>query len=612
MAKQDNKQMVQRLQFTQHVCMALVVASILGVCGSVDAFEFNTGNEDVVIRWDNTLRYTLAQRLKGQSKDIKDSANVNDGDRNFDVGIVSSRLDLLSEADVVYKKNFGVRLSGAGWYDPIYRDRLDSNSQNNPTPNHIGNGTPVLPLGFLNGSQTNGLNSYTKDRNGGVDGELLDAFAFAKFQLGEVPLSVRVGRHTIYWGEAFFPAAGANGISYGQSPLDLAKALSMPGVELKEIFRPLNQVSFSMQPTKELVIAGQYYLQWESDIFPEGGSYLGMVDPLMNSGESTILPNILAGLGGPFATQPALWIRNSGDRTPRQARDWGLKVAYSPEALDATFGLYYRNYSDKMPQVLGTNFGALPSPPFTAGSMAPLSYCFDYKSNIDLYGISFAKNIMGVSVGSEISYRRNTPLASSWYSEGGARGDTMHAVLNFLTLLPQSVLSDGGTGILEFAYGRWNKVTSGAEYFNGMGGQNVLGLGARHAGLGNLPNNVGVDHVTRDNSNVSIYLVPEWKQIFSSVDLSMPLFFSMGMHGNSAVVLGGAEGSGSYSAGLSLDIVNKYKVNLTYASFFGTVHADPNGQINPPGLAGPGQGAGDPIALLRDRDLLSLTLKTTF
>ena len=535
----------------QQGCLTVAAMAVLGICGSATAFEIPTESEDVVIHWDNTFRYTLAQRLKGQNKDIVGSVNNDDGDRNFDVGIVSSRLDLLTEADLVYKKDFGFRLSGALWYDPIYRMGLDNNSVG--TSNH-----------FENGKQAIGLNQYTKRRFGGPDGELLDAFVFGKFDAGDVPINVRAGRHTIYWGEAFFPGAGNNGISYAQSPIDMAKALAMPGVELKEIFRPLNQVSVQVQPTKELTIAGQYYLEWESNIFPETGSYLGMVDGLLNSGEAFLLPT------GPLF--------NGGDHRPSDARDWGLKVAYSPEWLNGTIGFHYRNFSDKMPQVLADASG----------------YHLDYKSNISLYGISFAKNILGVSVGSELSYRRNMPLTSQFLAPVGARGDTMHAVVNFLTLLPKTPVSDAGSAILEFAYGRWNRVSDNPQFFTGMNGYS------------------GVDAATKDNSVVTVNLVPEWKQVLPGVDLAMPLNFSVGMHGNAATLTGGTEGTGSYSAGLSFDVFAKYKIDLTYASFFGKVHPNAQGQILPPGLAEPGQGAADAIALLRDRDLLSLTLKATF
>jgi hypothetical protein len=33
-------------------------------------------------------------------------------------------------------------------------------------------------------------------------GELLDAFVFGNFELGDVAANVRVGRHTLYWGQS--------------------------------------------------------------------------------------------------------------------------------------------------------------------------------------------------------------------------------------------------------------------------------------------------------------------------------------------------------------------------------------------------------------------------
>ncbi|TWJ11413.1 DUF1302 domain-containing protein [Geobacter argillaceus] len=557
--------------------VTVAAMAVLGIGVSANAFEIPTDNEDVVIHWDNTFRYTLAQRLKGQSDNIVNSANHSDGDRNFDVGLVSSRIDLLTETDMVYKKDFGIRLSGALWYDPIYREKA---YKNNYFSNHFENGAPA-----------SGLNRYTMRQFGGPDGELLDAFAFAKVNFGDVPVNIRAGRHTIYWGEAFFPGAGNNGISYGQSPIDMAKALTMPGVELKEIFRPLNQVSVQVQPTNDLTIAGQYYLEWEPNKFPETGSYLGMVDGLMNSGEAYYFP-----WGPTSAAGPGMVAFNTGDHRPSPARDWGIKLAYSPEWLNGTLGFHYRNFSDKMPQVLSSSFLTGANPPL------PTNYYHDYKSNISLYGISFAKQILGISVGSEISYRRNMPLTSQWFAPAGARGDTMHAVLNFLTLLPKTPLFDTGSAILEFAYGRWNRVSENARYFTGNTGSNAVGA----------PTNQGVGHSTRDNSVVTVNLVPEWKQVLPGVDLAMPLNFSVGMHGNAATLTGGTEGTGSYSAGLSFDVFAKYKIDLTYASFFGKVRPDAGGQIAPPGFEGPGQGAADAIALLRDRDLLSLTLKATF
>jgi hypothetical protein len=122
----------------------------------------------------------------------------------------------------------------------------------------------------------------------------------------------------------------------------------------------------------------------------------------------------------------------------------------------------------------------------------------------------------------------------------------------------------------------------------------------------------GIDHVTRNAFTAAINFAPQWNQVFPGVDLTMPMSIASGISGVSAVAGGGSRNNGSYSVGLSFDIFAKYTVDLTYASFFGTIHPDATGQIMPPGLAGPGVGAGDITGLLKDRDLLSLTLKTTF
>lgn len=545
-------------------CLVVVSVSLLFAGISAEAFDIPTGNEDLKLRWDNTFRYTLSQRVKKQDQAIINSPNNDDGDRNFDVGIVSNRLDILSEVDAVYKKLYGVRLSGAGWYDQRMNDGLDNTSPG--TSNHLVNGRPAV-----------GMNSYNRRWAAGPSGELLDAFAFGQFEIGEVPVNVRVGRHSVYWGESMLPFAGTHGISYGQSPIDLGKALAQPGVELKEIFRPLNQVSVQLQPLPSLSIAGQYFLQWESDRFPEAGTYLGFADPLLNGGES-----VFAG--------PGARITNAGDINPRQARDWGVSARWSPEWLGGTVGIYYRNFSDRLPQlhIDATNAGPATLP----------GYRLVYADNIDLYGISFAKQLLGVSIGSEASIRHNMPLISNPVTVGipgspvpaggdtaGARGDTFHALVNFLYLFKGIPLFDKADCLVEFTYSQWMKVNQGADSFKG---------GAGYSGL---------DRVTKDAMTGAINFSPTWFQVFSGVDLSMPLSLSSGIFGNAAVTTGGAARNGAYSAGFSFDILARYTATINYAGFFGNYATDATGGIST---------SGDVFALLKDRDMVTLTLKTTF
>src|SRR3546814_16735923 len=64
---------------------------------------------------------------------------------------------------------------------------------------------------------------YTKRYYSGPSGELLDALIFSKFHLGSVPVSVKLGRHTEYWGESLFLNGAMHSVAYAQSPIDLHK-----------------------------------------------------------------------------------------------------------------------------------------------------------------------------------------------------------------------------------------------------------------------------------------------------------------------------------------------------------------------------------------------------
>jgi hypothetical protein len=406
---------------------------------------------------------------------------------------------------------------------------------------------------------------------------------------------MKVGRHTVYWGESMLGNGGIHGISYGQSAIDQSKGLAQPSVELKELFRPRNQVSAQIQPTKELSIAGNYYFEWEANQFPEAGTYLGFADPLGNGSES-----IVAGPGRAL---------NVGDIKPKQSGDFGVSARWSPEGLAGTVGLYYRKFSDTFGQM--NMQGMLLTPPVSPTGnfmFVPQQYRWSYASGIDLYGISFSKQVAGISIGTELSYRKNMPLWSNAnvavtsvlapggppsavpYSPyaGGARGDTWHAVANFLYLFSKTPLYDTATGLAEFTWNRLGSITSRAD-------------------LAKWGNNTSsdVDRITKDYIGGQINFEPTWYQVMAGVDLSMPLSGFMGLVGNSAVTGGGTKNAGTYSAGFTADFFQKYKANLSYIGFFG-----PMGTLDP--NTGEPLNGNSPFTSLKDRNMITLTMKTTF
>lgn len=549
------------------------------------AFEITTGKDDLEIRWDNTIRYSLARRMGSQDDRITGSLNNNDGDRHFGKGdIVSNRLDLLSEFDLVYRKHHGFRVSGAAWGDDAY-NHLDASSA--AGSNHLENGVPAT-----------GLGGTTQRFQRGISGELLDAFVFTKFDIGDSPLYLKAGKHTLYWGESLFLGGVANGIAYAQSPLDVAKGLAIPGAEAKELFRPLNNISASFQATNDLSLAAQYFLDWKPFRFPEAGSYLGFFDFILDGGESLYTP---LGL-----------LTRRDDIEPEKRGDFGLAARWSPEWLDGTLGFYYRNFSDRVPTVVldARGFG-----PFgTSGQ--PVGYRLSYGDDIDLFGISLAKQVGGISVGAELSYRRNMPLLSDPVlvaspmtvalaqagipalapfanaqtalpergDTGGARGNTLHGVLNLLGQAAKTPLFDSLDWKAELTWSHWQKVTRHEELFKGRSGYS------------------GIDRVTRNAWGVALTVEPRWYQVFPGVDLLLPLAISSGVSGHSAVALGGVKDSGAYGVGIAADVRNQYRFDLKYVDFFGKLDAsDPRAVV-----------ANDTQAYLKDRGMLVFTFKTTF
>jgi len=117
----------RRERVQRNPALAAAVAAVLALPSAAIAFEVDTGNENLSIRFDNTLRGNVSVRAESQDKAMLANPNFDDGNRNFDNGSVFTRLDLLSEFDLVWKGSLGFRVSAAGWWDPSYGS-LDNKS----------------------------------------------------------------------------------------------------------------------------------------------------------------------------------------------------------------------------------------------------------------------------------------------------------------------------------------------------------------------------------------------------------------------------------------------------------------------------------------------------
>ncbi len=550
-----------------------LAAATLALAAPAMAFEIDSGNPDLSIRWDNTVRLNLATRVEGRDPKIGNSAVADEGTYSFDKGdMVAQRLDLLSEFDLVFKKRSGLRVSAAGWFDGAYSGTSRSN--------------PNAPLSTIPSYIGNQYSDTIKHLYRGGTGEILDAFVFTGFDVGESPVSVKFGRHTVYWGESLLLGGHMHSVAYAQSPLDLQKGFATPGTEAKELFRPLTQLSAQAQVSDTLSLAATLGLQWEPARYPEGGTYLGPVDFAFNGPDRQF---VSAALG--FASRGAA-------AQPKQAGEWGVSARWSPAWLDGTLGVYWRSFADKMPQTFITQ-----APP-----LGPTRYNLIYADQVKLLGVSLAKSIAGVSVGAEISTRRNTPLTSQVLgvaiglpAEGetkGPRGDTWHALVNLLGSVGKTPVFDSASWAAEVQYSRWSKVRSGANLFNAVGYTPCLANGTTRTRDWDKWDGCA----TKDYVGAGVSFTPSWFQVFPGVDLSAPVSYSIGLKGNAATTFGGNEGLGNYSIGVTADVQQKYRFDLKYIDYIGRYRDNGTAVTSQNGFT----------TFLKDRGFVSLTFKTTF
>jgi len=541
-----------------------VIGCALSV-GNSQAAEFDTGNPDLTARWDNTVRYNLGLRAEGRDNALANNATYDESDAKFrDKGdVVTNRVDLMSEVEVAYKKYNGFRISGAAWYDQAYEDTDVETSPGNVF-------YPGAFPGTSTPSYTNGhYSSFTKRYHRGPSGELLDAFAFTRFDLGDIPVSVRAGRHTVYWGNGLLIAGHA--ISYSQAPLDGRKAVSNPGTETREIFLPLTQISTQAQVTDQLSLAAQYFFEWDTTRAPEGGTYLASADIALEGPDRFPL---FSGF-----TRPLI-----DPLKPKDSGNWGVMGTYSFDYLHSEVSLYYREFDDYNPWGL---------------QVAPTFARYVYAENVKLYGLGYSAGpvLGGGSVGVDLSYRQNTSLISSNISTAdnqGARGDTWHMVVNSLWLLPRTQYFDTGSLITEMAFSHVERVKKHEELFKGEGYGGCPAGQDKHFGC-----------ATDNYVGLAVSFAPQWLGVFPGWNISTPMSVDYGVSGVAATG-GGNEGKYTWKAGVKGTYDERLDVTLSYIGYGSERHyAD---------VAGVGKtvigGSGD--VGLTDRNWVSLTVSTAF
>ena len=536
--------------------IALSVIALAMGSQAAHAFGIDTGDSDVKVRWDNTIKYSAAWRTQDPDQYVADGngqqPNTDYGDLANPKGLINNRFDLLSELDVSYK-NLGFRLSGAAWNDSHYTQ--NTNAYSGPIPN-----TQAAAAGG-----PNNLNTQADKDLMGSNGEIQDAFVFGRFDLSDgSDATVRLGKHTLMYGETLF--LGANGIANAQGPVDLVKALSQPNAQFKEIAMPVGQISTDVQINSAVSVGGYFQYDYKSDRFPAANSYFSPAEFLMTGGDLLLLPG---SLGGPAVRTPDLNGSNSGN--------FGARVKF--KVGDTDYGVYAARYDEKAP------IGVV--------NVVNHTYQAMYARNIETYGGSASTVFGETNVGFEASVRNNVPLAVAgdlFFATGQtdnenntayARGRSFHMNMSAITLLPASPVWQGATFVGELAFNRLLQITDPGS---------ALSL-----------NPVNTTH-TQDATAFRFVFTPEYFQVMPGVDLQVPIGVGYGLDGRSAVVQVAPEHGGDLTVGVNATIDRTWKAALSYTTYFGSKGPAPD-------LTGQGASYKQYYA---DRDFISFSVQRTF
>ena len=343
-----------------------------GLLYTVPAQAIEFGDGEFRGSLDTTISHGMTFRVEKRNAELAADTNGNDGDLNYDRGLVSNTSKFTTDLDIG-TRDFGAFVRATGF--------IDFENQNGTRER-----TP--------------LSDAAKERVG-KDVDVLDAYLTGTFDAGDAIVDVRLGKHVLNWGESTFIPNGINAINH----FDVSK-LRQPGSELREALLPVGLASLSVAPTDTLSLEGFYQLDWEETEIDPVGSYFSSTDYVGPGAREAVITTVMEGF---LPDEPLKWDRGFGfgplttylncdldaldlpwlpnpadpvngppipcdrqsqqraqspfdpdfasvirgpDRTPDDSGQWGLAMRYLAEDLnDTELGFYFVNYHSRLPTV---------------------------------------------------------------------------------------------------------------------------------------------------------------------------------------------------------------------------------------------------------------------
>ncbi len=563
---------------------ALAAAVALGCCAQAQAVSFNIG--EIEGQFDSSLSVGASWGMRDADKKLVGVPNGgtgqastgDDGRLNFKKGETFSKIFKgIHDLELKYGDS-GVFVRGKYWYDFELQDEDREFKQ---------------------------ISNHHRDEGARSSGyELLDAFVYHNYSIGDLPGNVRVGKQVVSWGESTFIGNSINSIN----PIDVS-AFRRPGAEIKEGLIPVNMLFASQSLTNQLSVEGFYQLNWENTVVDNCGTFFGndVVAHGCNSnytvGSPAIAPlqPVAAAFGQGFqVTREGVVVQRAKDREARDGGQFGAALRWLGD--DTEYGLYFMNYHSRTPTVgtltANTNLATIGRIAATANAIAPGSgaglaqstmlgrgqYYLDYPEDIRLYGASFSTTLpTGTAWTGEISYRPNAPVQLN-------TTDLTLALVNPIAGQTASpIRSSFGSDNAGYRRKEITQIQStmtqffdqvlGAERLTLVGEAAFVHVGGLEAktklryGRDSVYGAYGFQgdtdgFVTANSWGYRARAILDYNNVFAGVNLKPNLSWSHDVSGYGPNGIFN-EGAKAISVGVDADYRNTYTASLSYTDFFG-------------------------------------------
>jgi hypothetical protein len=392
------------------------------------SFKFGEGDE-WLLDLDTTVSYTAQWRVSRPdyhkielrpgddltTRVIK--ANSDDGNYNFNRGLIKNKFSIVSEANLAWR-NFGFFGRGRANYDAVYDSKTDHSEEEFVT---------------YNSAKTFGGDaSFRRFPDGTVDEhrdrvEMLDYYLYASGDLpGERLFDIRLGSQAINWGTStFFP-----GISSLQNPVDVIAA-NNPGVELREVLLPTGAIYGQVDLVPNVTLEAYYQYEWKKTELNGVGSFFSTTDWLGPGASNYLIPLV----ADPETGAPTVILNaTKSEGAASDSGQWGGAIHWITDN-GTDFGFYYVNAHAKAPAFY---------PPD-----ASLQYKIDYFEDIQGFGASFTTVLGITNVQGEVSYQTDQPVVDA---DGNPdEGDVIVAILGGSHVVAPTALWDDLNITFDFA-----------------------------------------------------------------------------------------------------------------------------------------------------------------